>query len=351
MKLCPELIALRSQVHVFIFVQFSAITRENVSDCYSKVNTVCNVLLHASQDLEVGLNLTDFLATIVHVERQHAECEMLLNVDELTVSVRSAESVAQLIEKISFSVGVGETLAIVGESGSGKTTLAKALTQLFPKNRGFSVTGCVQFGDLDLLTVSDSEMRTLRQSEIRYVFQEPAMALSPLLRLETQVSHAIRSKIGKSGDAENRIRRFNDLLSQFRIQQPEAVLRRYPHQLSIGTLQRIHVAIALAPKPRLLIADEPTSSVDASQRNEILDLLVHQCRSQGMGMILITHDVDVARWYADAIAVLYKGRIVEMASKEEFFERPSHPYSQLLLSSIPSLHHSMDSVDLQPTEV
>lgn len=264
---------------------------------------------------------------------QRRQNGVLLSVDALSVSVVTAERQSELLSKVSFVVGPGEIFVAVGESGSGKTTVMMAVANLFRPNGKVVREGKILFERIDLVAATEKEMRRIRRQLIRYVPQEPALAFNPILR--------IRSQLELAGENEARI---IPLLRRLDIEHPEDLLRLYPHQLSVGTLQRILIAAALAPRPRLLLADEPTSAVDITLRQEALALLSERCTSSGMGLLLTTHDLTIARKYGNVIAVLYAGRIVEVAPKERFFEHPCHPYSQALIASVPEGEQTIDEV-------
>jgi len=254
-----------------------------------------------------------------------------------------------LLHEISFSLKERETFVLVGESGSGKTTLARALTKLFPPKSKIRITGEVRFEGYNLLQLGGDSLRDVRRSQIRYIFQEPASALNPTLQIRTQFRLAASLFPPAMGPRPRSHDNFiESLLARVGIEQPAEVLSRYPHQLSVGTLQRILIAMAIAPNPRLLVADEPTSAVDASMRIQILDLLRNLCEEGEMGLFLITHDLSLARQYADRVAVLYAGRIVEMAQAEEFFKEPFHPYSWLLVESMPGTDSSLPHMPTVP---
>jgi oligopeptide/dipeptide ABC transporter ATP-binding protein len=258
---------------------------------------------------------------------------VLLSVDTLNVTIETAGRRIALVSDVSFAVGPGEIFVLVGESGSGKTTVMKAVANLFRPNATVVREGRILFEGIDLVAATEKKMRRIRRQFIRYIPQEPSLAFNPVLRIQSQLELA--------GDREERIM---TLLGRLDIEHPVDLLRHYPHQLSVGTLQRILVAAALAPQPRLILADEPTSAVDITLRHEVLALLSGQCRSSGMGLLLTTHDLTIARKYGDVISVLYAGRIVEVAPNEQFFERPYHPYSQALVASVPEEEQTIDEM-------
>jgi oligopeptide/dipeptide ABC transporter ATP-binding protein len=270
---------------------------------------------------------------------------MLLNVQALSVHVSLHGRSIELLHDVTFSLTLGEVFVLVGESGSGKTTLARSLTSLFPPGHGTSIHGRVEFDGSDLLRIEPRSLRRLRRKQIRYIFQEPGIALNPAFRLRSQTRFLTAEARNGPGNAGTvREHSFHQSLRAMGITDPAEVLNSYPHQLSVGTLQRILIAAAIAPHPRFLVADEPTSAVDAVLRYQILDLLVSICRNEAMTLLLITHDLEIARRYGDRIAVIYAGRILEISTKDEYFQNPLHPYSQTLLSTLPTPTSSLDSM-------
>jgi oligopeptide/dipeptide ABC transporter ATP-binding protein len=252
--------------------------------------------------------------------------ELLLSASNLSVSVPGVDGRSDLIHDVSFSVRRNEVVLLLGESGSGKTILSRALTGLFPPSSPLKICGSVAFEGLNLLDVSEEDMLPLRRHRIRYVFQEPLQSLNPLARIREQMRLA-------AGDTHQNDRFLESALELVGLDNSEEVLRLYPHELSIGMAQRVCIAMAVLPSPVLLIADEPTSAVDASLRRRILELLISVQASREISLILITHDLDVASSFGDRILVLYRGRIIESAAREEFFERPLHPYSRMLIGA------------------
>jgi oligopeptide/dipeptide ABC transporter ATP-binding protein len=248
----------------------------------------------------------------------------LLDVRHLTVWNARNDPGRLILEDVSFFLGQRESVVVLGESGSGKTTLARAITRLFPENSGIGVSGAVSF--LGSPIDDDAALSTVRRSMIRYVFQHPSRALNPTSRIRTQLRNALDGR--RPTDEE-----LQEILSDVGLQQPAEILDSYPHQLSVGMAQRVAIAMAIAPKPSLLIADEPTSALDASLRIHLLNLLRSIQRTRGTSMLLVTHNLEVARECADRIIVLYAGRIVESTGAREFFESPLHPYSRMVLSA------------------
>ena len=247
----------------------------------------------------------------------------LLKVANLSVSVLANGERRELIHNVSFNVRANEVLIFLGESGSGKTILGRSLTRLFPTASALRIDGSVTFEGQELLTLGERELSTIRRHRIRYVFQEPMQSLNPVAKIRRQMRLA-----SDHPSTDDRV--LHDTLGLVGLDNSEEVLNRYPHELSIGMAQRVCIAMAVLSSPALLIADEPTSAVDASLRRKILDLLIAIQRSRMMSLVVITHDLDVARCYGDRIFVMYGGKIIESATWGAFFERPLHPYSRLL---------------------
>lgn len=270
---------------------------------------------------------------------------MLLDVRGLNVSVKLSGNPLRLLHDVSFSLDSGEVFLLVGESGCGKTTLARALTNLFPRGLGAVIEGTVEFEGHDLISLDAKGLKKVRRKLIRYVFQEPAAALNPALHIRSQIRLLPLEEQGSgNGFRKPPDEAIHQSLVVMGIKDPKDILGSYPHQLSVGTLQRILIAMAITSHPKLLIADEPTSAVDAVLQYQILDLLHSYCKMQNMALLLITHDLGIAHRYADKIAVLYAGRIVEAAARDEFFQNPLHPYSQILLASAPTATRSLEQM-------
>lgn len=254
------------------------------------------------------------------------ETDTLLEVAKLSVSVLSNGGIRELIHDVTFRVRANEVLIFLGESGSGKTILGRALTRLFPTASAMSIDGSVLFEGQELLTLDERELSAVRRHRIRYVFQEPMQSLNPVARIVQQMRLASDQRSNDDGV-------LHDTLRLVGLADSQGVLNRYPHELSIGMAQRVCIAMSVLSSPALLIADEPTSAVDASLRRRILDLLISIQRSRPMSLVVITHDLDVARCYGDRIVVMYAGHIIESASRKAFFTKPFHPYSRLLVET------------------
>jgi oligopeptide/dipeptide ABC transporter ATP-binding protein len=247
----------------------------------------------------------------------------LLQAHGVSVRVSDGTTTKDLISEVSLSIGRGETLVLAGESGSGKTILSRALTRLFPAATTFQISGAIVFDGQDVLRASHEELQSLRRSKVRYVFQEPQQALNPLTTVRSQ----LRLSAGKNADERDLAAALHDV----GLHDAKKVLEKYPHQLSIGMAQRVMLAMGVIPHPKLVIADEPTSALDASLRIQILDLLQTLCRRFEMALLLITHDLSVARAYGDRVMVLRQGQVIETAPTKPFFLQPFHPYCRLML--------------------
>jgi oligopeptide/dipeptide ABC transporter ATP-binding protein len=228
----------------------------------------------------------------------------------------------------SLSIGPGESLGILGESGSGKSTLASALMRLLPANARYE-TGEVFFRGCNLLEASEGELRNIRGARIALIPQDPALALNPVISVGDQIAEVLRAHVLTTRQA--RRTRVEELLVEVGFDQPQQIYPAYPHQLSGGQRQRIAIAQAVACHPALIIADEPTSKLDASLQTEILTLMRRIGRQHGSALVLISHDPTVLAGFVDRIAVMYAGRVIEEGSTDDIFRRPLHPYTQALV--------------------
>ena len=255
-----------------------------------------------------------------------------LRVEDLKAWFDTPEGVVRAVDGISFEIGKGETLALLGESGSGKSMTALSLLQLLPRPAGRIVSGSAWIGEQDILALPERDMRRVRGRRIATIFQEPQTSLNPVLTVGLQIREALPDALS-TADARRRV---IELLSSVGIANPEQRYDAYPHQLSGGMKQRVMIAMALAAKPDLLIADEPTTALDVTTQAQILKLLKELQAQTGTAILLITHDLGVVAEMADHVAVMYAGQIVESASRAAFFSEPRHPYSQKLFRSLPS---------------
>ena len=256
----------------------------------------------------------------------------MLDISHLNLWHRTKEANRQILFDVSFSVQRKESLVILGESGSGKTILSRAITKLLA-SPALQVEGTIMYEGTSLLTLHEEDLMNLRRNRIRYIFQEPNQALNPVARIRGQMNLAWD---GPNHDDTPLVQ----VLENVGISDAREVLDSYPHQLSIGQAQRVAIAMALLPKPAILIADEPTSAVDAALKFQLMDLISAIQRQRGLSLLLVTHDVDIAERYGTRIVVLYRGRIVESSPVRSFFAAPLHPYSRLLLESRPRIGKS-----------
>ncbi|WP_298806460.1 ABC transporter ATP-binding protein [uncultured Pseudokineococcus sp.] len=262
----------------------------------------------------------------------------LLEVRDLTVDfLRRGSEPARAVDGVSLSVRPGEVMGLVGESGSGKSVTSLAVMGLLPR-RSSRVGGSVRLGGTELLGMAPRRLAGLRGDQMAMVFQDPMSSLNPVVPIGTQVTEVLRTHT----DADRAAARdeAEDLLRRVGIPDPRRRLRDYPHQLSGGMRQRALIAIALACKPRLLIADEPTTALDVTIQAQVLELLRRLVGETGTAMLLITHDLGVVAGLCDDVTVMYSGRVVETAPRRELFARPAHRYTEGLLASVPRLDSS-----------
>ena len=260
----------------------------------------------------------------------------LLVVEDLRTYFYTRRGVTKAVDEVSFTVEAGETLALVGESGSGKSVTCLSLVRLVPEPAGRVVGGRVLLDGEDLLQKSAAEMRRVRGKQIAMVLQDPMTSLNPALTIGTQVREVLKLHQGLRG---SRLRdRVLDALQRLRISGADTRLAQYPHQFSGGMRQRVSSAIALSCGPRLLIADEPTTSLDVTIQAQYLDLLKEVQAAAGVAVILVTHDFGIVAANADRVAVMYAGKIVEMGTTLQVFNRPRHPYTQALLRCLPDVN-------------
>ncbi|HEY6892807.1 MAG TPA: ABC transporter ATP-binding protein [Rhodanobacteraceae bacterium] len=256
----------------------------------------------------------------------------LLTVAHLTAVFELPSGPFKAVDDVSFDIHAGETLALVGESGSGKSVTALSILRLL-QPPGRIAGGSIRFRGRDLLALDEGEMRAIRGADISLVFQEPSTALNPVFTVGDQIAEALVVH-GRAGRREARDHAI-ELLRAVRIPDPGARMRDYPHQLSGGMRQRVMIAIALACRPAVVIADEPTTALDVTIQAEILDLLREMKAALQLSLLLITHDLGVVAQTADRVAVMYAGRIVETAPVRTLFHDPQHPYTRRLLAAIP----------------
>lgn len=255
----------------------------------------------------------------------------LLDVRDLSISFNKSSSPLNVVNKIRFNIREAEVFGLVGESGCGKSLTALAIIGLLPENS--HADGVVRFRDRDLLTLDKESMRRLRGKDISMIFQEPMTSLNPVLTIGYQIAEVINAHTGlsRSDAMKNAI----ELLRAVKIPSPEMRVKEYPHQMSGGMRQRVMIAMAIACKPSLIIADEPTTALDVTIQAQILYLLRKLREEMKMSLLLITHDLGIISENADTVAIMYAGRLMELTDVKEIFYNPRHPYTLGLLESIP----------------
>lgn len=258
----------------------------------------------------------------------------LLEVDSLHIAFAGRSGVKEAVRGISFSIEQGRTLAVVGESGSGKSVTAMSLTRLLPAPPACQVSGNIRLHGRDILQMSPRELRAVRGKEIAYVFQEPSTSLNPVFRIGYQIAEAVKLHVPQEKDVHGRV---VEALRRVGIQNPEQRVRAYPHELSGGMQQRVMIAMALACEPALLVADEPTTALDATIQKQIIDLLKSLKAKSNMSILLITHNFGIIRDFADEVIVMFRGQIVERGLTEQVLGNPQHPYTRALIDCIPRL--------------
>ena len=258
----------------------------------------------------------------------------VLSVQGLNVGIDTEAGLKLAVSRLSLAISAGETFALVGESGSGKSMTALALLRLLPDVAGMNATH-IRLGDVDLTRLPESEMRRIRGGQVGIIFQEPSTCLNPVLTIGRQLEEILQLHTEYRGDALRA--RAVQWLQRVGIPEPERRLGDYPFQFSGGQKQRIMIAMALAAEPRLLIADEPTTALDVTVQNQILDLLADIQRELGLAILLITHDLAVVKKVAQHVALMRHGKIVELRDASGFFHNPQHPYARELLAAIPSM--------------
>jgi microcin C transport system ATP-binding protein len=262
-----------------------------------------------------------------------SEPEPILSVRDLSIAFGRGSREVLAVDRISFDVGKGETVALVGESGSGKSVTALSVMKLLPYPAAHHPSGSIKFEGRELLSMPEQEIREVRGNDIAIIFQEPMTSLNPLHTIEKQIREILLLHHGLEGEASRT--RIIELLSQVGIPDPAGRLGSYPHQLSGGQRQRVMIAMALANKPDLLIADEPTTALDVTVQAQILKLLKDTQTQLGMSMLFITHDLGIVRKLADRVCVMQRGKIVEQGPVERVFTAPEHHYTRALLAAEP----------------
>ncbi|TQR20230.1 ABC transporter ATP-binding protein [Psychrobacillus vulpis] len=267
----------------------------------------------------------------------------LLTIKDLHTGFRIKDTYYDAVDGVSITLKKNEILAIVGESGCGKSTLATSIIGLHDHNKT-KVQGEISYNGLNLALLDEDNFNKVRGEEIGMIFQDPLSALNPLMRIGEQIEEGLIYHTNLSKDA--REKRVLELLSQVGIPKPKRVIRQFPHQLSGGMRQRVIIAIAISCKPKIIIADEPTTALDVTIQAQILDLLIDLQAETGAGIILITHDLGVVAEVADRVAVMYAGQIIEEAPVDELFSNPQHPYTRSLFNSIPQMNSEDDKLQV-----
>jgi oligopeptide/dipeptide ABC transporter ATP-binding protein len=263
----------------------------------------------------------------------------LLEIRDLHVEFRLRDRRIHAVDGLSYSVDAGRTLAVIGESGSGKTVSSRAVMGLLPETA--SVSGSARFDGEELIGLSEAKLQLHRGASIAMVFQDPSRSLNPTMRVGSQITEAIQAHLPLEGAAARE--RALELLERVRLPSPAQRFVEYPHQLSGGMRQRVVIAIALAPGPRLLIADEATSSLDVTTQAQIMELLADLQRDLGMALVMISHDLGLAASFADEVVVMYAGRAVEQAPTRKLFAQVRMPYTKALLEAIPRVERPAHS--------
>ncbi len=261
--------------------------------------------------------------------------EPLFTVENLQVEFRTDDGVVHAVDGVSYTLEKSEVLAVLGESGSGKTVHARAAMRILDTPPAFITGGSVRLGDMELLTLDEEDMREVRGSQVAMLFQDPHTALDPVYTVGEQLIELLKARRRVSKREATEVA--TALLGRVGIPTPRERLKAYPHQLSGGIAQRVMVAMAVALEPAVLLADEPTSSLDVTVQAQVLELLGSLVAETQMAMVLITHNLAVAVGLADRIAVMYAGRIVELGPAREIYSDPKHPYTAALLRSIPDI--------------
>jgi peptide/nickel transport system ATP-binding protein len=275
--------------------------------------------------------------------------DLILDVQNLKTVFFTNSGLFKAVDDVSFHVRRGETLAIVGESGCGKSVSALSIMRLVPDPPGKIVGGSVVLEGRDLLALSEEEMRGIRGNRMSMIFQEPMTSLNPVMRIGDQITEAVR--LHQDVTAKQAWARAVEMLRLVRIPEPERRAREYPHQLSGGMRQRAMIAMALACRPALLIADEPTTALDVTIQAQILALIVELQKELGTGLILITHDLGVVAQTAQRVIVMYAGKKVEEASVDDLFADPRHPYTRGLMASMPAVISLGAKTDVRLNEI
>ena len=277
----------------------------------------------------------------------------ILEVENLQTQFFTSAGTVRAVDGISYTVNHGESVAIVGESGCGKSVGALSILRLIPDPPGRIVGGSIRFMGMDILALSDAEIREVRGRRIAMVFQEPMTSLNPVLTIGRQLTETLEHHLGMDRGAADA--RAAELLGMVGISDAKRRLAQYPHHLSGGMRQRVMIAMALCCEPELIIADEPTTALDVTIQAQILELLRDLSKRLGVALIIITHNLGVVARYADRVNVMYAGKIIEQGSALQIYHQPSHPYTLGLLNSVPRLDRprqaKLDPIEGQPPDL
>ncbi|NNC91656.1 MAG: ABC transporter ATP-binding protein [Acidimicrobiia bacterium] len=268
---------------------------------------------------------------------------MLLEVDNLAVEFRTDAGVVNAVNRVSFNLKAGETMAIIGESGSGKSVTAQAIMGIVPSPPGVVTADGIRYRGADLEGMTDRQRRRVRGDQIAMIFQDPLTSLNPVYSVGFQIGEMFRVHRGMSRKEARE--RSIELMDRVRIPEARRRVGDYPHQFSGGMRQRVMVAMALALEPTILIADEPTTALDVTVQAQIMEILHDLQEDNNMGLILITHDLGVVASVSDSIMLMYAGSVVEKAPADDFYADPAHPYAHGLMKSVPRLIHQADRLD------
>lgn len=270
--------------------------------------------------------------------------KVLLHLDDLHTGFKTADGFVPAVTGVSFDIKEGESVALVGESGSGKSVTALSVLRLLPIPPAEIKANAITFGKTDLLSLEDEDMRKVRGNEISMIFQEPMTSLNPVLTVGFQIAEVARLHLGL--DERHATEYAGKMMKKVGIADAEKRVKDYPHHMSGGMRQRVMIAMALACNPRLLIADEPTTALDVTIQAQILELIGDLQKERNMAMLLITHNLGIVAEVADRVMVMYAGQIVESTDTEKIFNRPRHPYTYGLLSSIPSVDEKVERLNV-----
>lgn len=275
--------------------------------------------------------------------------ENIIEVKHLQTQFTRDNKKTVVLDNVSFHIKKGEVLGLVGESGCGKSVTSLSIMRLFKDTTGEITNGEIKYNGTNLLSISESSMRGIRGKEIAMIFQEPMTSLNPVMKIGEQLMESIRLHLGYS-DKQAREHAIS-MLTKVGIPRPQEIISEYPHQLSGGMRQRIMIAMAMACRPNLLIADEPTTALDVTIQAQILDVMKQLQAEEHMSMLLITHDLGVVAEMCNRVVVMYAGRVVEEASVYDLFDDPKHPYTKGLIGSVPKLGQKRSRLDSVPGNV